>query len=64
MPRDANYDKAKQKAPQKRMGSGSFANLPKDAIVKDFAGPRYRDGITNSFASNIEELSGIQENQR
>lgn len=64
MPKDANYDKKKQKEPARRLGEGSFANMPKEVSVEVFAGPRYRDGITNSFVDSIREVSGISENQR
>lgn len=64
MGKDANYDKKKQKQPERPLGQGQFANMPRDVIVKQFAGPRYRDGITNNFVDSIEDASGISENQR
>lgn len=62
--KDSNYDKKVQKQPARRMGQGSFANLPDKIMVKEFAGCKYRDGITNSFTDSIEDISGISENQR
>lgn len=64
MGKDANYDKKKQKQPERPMGQGQFANMPQEVSVRLFAAPRYRDGITNSFVDSIEDTSKICENQR
>lgn len=62
--KNANYDFDKQVAPAKRMGGGSFANLPDRPITARFGGPSYRDGLINSFTASVSELSGIEENRR
>jgi hypothetical protein len=64
MKKDANYNKAKQKQPERPMGHGDFANMPREIVMKEFAGPRYRDGITNSFVDSVEDTSDICENHR
>lgn len=63
--KNANYDFAKQKEPKSPMGQGSFANMPDKPIMMGFSGEHdYRDGIVNSFTSNIRYVSDIDENQR
>lgn len=62
--KNANYDPDKR-TPQKRMGEDGFANLPREAIMRDFSKKMgYRDGLVNDFDSSIEEISGIPENRR
>lgn len=62
--KDANYD-FKQKCPEHRMGSNSFANLPDKPIYTTFSPERtYRDGITNSFSAGVDMLSKVDENGR
>lgn len=64
-PIDLNYNFKRQKDPQKPMGFGDFANLPKDAKFMNFSNvPQYRQGVVNSFTANLEEVSEIYENQR
>lgn len=62
--KNANYDFEKQVEPKRRMGAGSFANLPDRPIYANYGGPSLRDGITNSFTCNIDDVSGIDENER
>lgn len=62
--KNANYDFKKQKEPEKPMGSGSFANMPKEPIYGSFGEPELRDGLINSFSCSVKELSKIHENQR
>lgn len=59
----ANYDFSQEK-PEKRMGEGFFANLPSEPIFGKFGPPKYRDGLINSFTSSVDELSGMDENER
>jgi len=63
--KNANYNFADQKEPRKRMGEGDFANMPssvKYLRFKENAG--YRDGILNNFTCDVEDVSGIYENER
>ena len=61
----ANYSFLIQNQPAKRMGAKDFANMPDKPIMVDYSKDQeYRDGIINSFASTIKDLSGISENQR
>ena len=61
---DANYE-FKRKEPEAPIGSGSYANLPTQPIMRPFSkAHEYRDGIVNNYASGIDELSRIEENQR
>lgn len=63
--RNANYNFQDQVEPKRRMGQGSFANLPEEAKILKFDNtPQYRDGLINSFTANIEEISEIYENRR
>jgi hypothetical protein len=62
--KNANYDYNKQVAPEHRMGTGSYANLPEQAIMRPFAGPKYRSGVPNSFSCTVSDVSGIDENER
>jgi len=62
--KSANYDFCVQNQPKKRMGMGSFANLPDKPIMLPYGAPTYRGGNVNSFSASIRELSGIDENQR
>lgn len=57
-----NYDFFSQNEPKKRMGSGSFANLPDRPIYGTFGPPSYRGGIINSFTASVSDTSGISEN--
>lgn len=62
---NANYDFSKQVQPKVPMGHHDFANMPDQPIMRDFSHePEYRDGIINSFTSNIRDVSDISENQR
>ena len=61
----ANYDFDKQVVPAKRMGQGSFANMPDKPIMANYSKKQeYRDGIINSFTCTLEETSGIAENKK
>ena len=61
--RNANYDFAVQKEPENPMGHGEFANLPQSPKFMTFTKEHsYRDGIVNSFATGIIEVSDIHEN--
>lgn len=61
---DANYS-FKKKEPEAPMGSGSYANMPSEPIMRAFStNHEYRDGLRNSFVSGLDELSDIEENQR
>jgi len=63
--RSANYDFGMQKDPKKPMGHGDFANMPKEAKFMTFGpGGTYRDGIINSFTTDLVDVSDIYENQR
>jgi hypothetical protein len=63
--KNANYDYARQKEPQRPMGQGSFANMPEHPIMEAYGPPQdYRDGIVNSFTCNISRVSKIDENER
>lgn len=61
--KNANYNFDSQKQPRRRMGEGSFANLPDHPMFGSFGGPTYRDGLINSFTAGISNLSGIDENR-
>jgi len=61
--RNANYDFAVQKEPEGPMGHGEFANMPSSPKLMTFTKEHsYRDGIVNSFATGIIEVSDIHEN--
>lgn len=61
---NANYD-FKQHAPKLRMGSGSFANLPREAIFRSFSGKvDYRGGIPNNPVMDVNFISEVDENMR
>jgi hypothetical protein len=61
---EANYEFYKEREPQIPMGNVSFANLPEQPILKFFSRQhQHRDGITNSFAVDLHEMSGIEENR-
>lgn len=62
--KDANYDFYSQNEPKSRMGQGSFANMPSEAMLKAFTAPPqcYRDGVSNSFSKYLTDVSGIHEN--
>ncbi len=63
--RNANYDFNKQVNPLKRMGQADHANLPQRPMYMKFGHNNgYRDGIINSFTTDIEETSDISENQK
>ena len=63
--KNANYNSEEQVDPKKRMGQGDFANLPPSPKFMTFKNnPDYRDGIINGFSCDVEEVSGIYENQR
>lgn len=62
--KNANYNFASQKEPLRKMGEGSFANMPEKPMLMSFGKPTYRDGIVNSFSSSVGEVSEIEENQR
>jgi hypothetical protein len=60
---EANYEFYKMHEPAIPMGSGSFANLPDQPILKMFSRKhQHRDGITNSFSVDLDDMSGIEEN--
>lgn len=60
-----NYNFAVQKEPKKRMGQGSFANLPTECIHESFGNEaQYRSGIPNRFDVGCTKISGIYENER
>lgn len=60
---DANYD-FKAVDPKKRMGQGSFANMPERPIFMTFSDkPDYRDGLVNKFTDSVEQISDIYENE-
>jgi len=61
---EANYEFYKKREPAISMGSGSFANLPEQPILKMFSRQhQHRDGITNSFTCDLDEMSGIEEDR-
>lgn len=61
---NANYD-FKQHAPRTPMGSGSFANMPSQPILRGFSGKcDYRDGIQNNPVMSVDMLSEVDENMR
>lgn len=63
--KNANYDYKSQKQPVTPMGQGSFANMPEEPIMRPYGqAASYRDGIINSFSSNITDTSEIHENER
>ena len=62
--KDANYKQLQRKEPLRNMGAGEYANLPQEPISRPYGGPRYRDGIINSFEASIDEISEIDENHR
>lgn len=63
--RNANYNFLSKKEPKHPLGHGEFANLPMREIVESYGTPEsYRDGIINSFAKTIRDISDISENQR
>ncbi len=63
--RNANYKFEKKDSRPKTWGNGSFANLPDRPMYMGFSGKHdYRDGIINSFTTEVSEMSGIEENQR
>lgn len=66
MGKNANYDFARQKEPEDRMGRGSFANMPDRPMYMSFGpdGATYRDGIINSFSCKVSEISDLDENER
>lgn len=58
-----NYDFSEKKEPKKRMGNGQFSNMPNKPIHLKFADSHdYRSGVINSFTTNLQEISGIEEN--
>ena len=62
---EANYEFYKMHEPAVPMGSGSFANLPEHPILATFSRDHeHRDGITNSFSTDLDSISGIEENRR
>lgn len=62
--RNSNYN-AKKKEPARKMGEKDFANLPKEPMVRSFSGKHgYRDGIINCFTCDIDDFSGISENEK
>lgn len=55
-------DKPEKKAPKSPMGSGAFANLPKEAMMKKFSGNwEKRGGIRNSPLVGLDEMSDVDE---
>ncbi len=62
---EANYEFYKSHEPTVPMGSGSYANLPNSPIITTFSRDhQHRDGIINSFAADVAEISGIEENRK
>ena len=54
---------ASRLTPKNVMGHGSYANLPRTPIMRNFGKSHdYRGGICNGFESEIEEISNIEEN--
>jgi len=63
--KNINYNFSLPKCPKKTMGEGSFANMPPEAKFLKFKdNPSYRGGNINSFTCDVEEVSGIYENER
>lgn len=63
--KNANYDYNRQVEPDHRMGTGSYANLPGEPIMRPFSTQgEYRDGLINRIPAGIDEISGIEENCR
>lgn len=63
--KNANYNFSDQNEPKRRMGADDFANMPSSPKFLKFKNnPDYRDGIINGFACDVEEVSGIYENER
>lgn len=45
------------------MGKNDFAGMPPKCFTKEFGSePQFRRGIANSFVSNIQNVSHIEEN--
>lgn len=62
--KDANYD-YKNVAPKRRMGQGSYANLPDAPIFATFSDQcDYRGGIKNGFVQSVDLLSKVDENMK
>lgn len=63
--RNANYNFQVQDEPLRRMGANDFANMPGRPMFMEFSPKNgYRDGIINSFTTDIREISDISENQK
>lgn len=63
--KNANYNFRDQREPDRRMGEGDFANMPREPKLMKFSKQHgYRDGIINSFTSCVTETSDIYENRR
>jgi len=62
---EANYVFYQKASPGVPMGSGSFANMPEKPIITTFSGQHeHRDGITNSFTTDVEFISDVAENRK
>lgn len=63
--KNANYSYNRQVEPEHRMGTGSYANLPAEPIMKPFStSGEYRDGLINRIPAGLYDISGIEENAR
>lgn len=62
---EANYEFYKECEPTRPLGNGSFANMPEKPILTTFSRKHdHRDGITNSFTTEVEFISNIDENMK
>lgn len=62
---EANYEFYKEREPTIPMGNGSFSNMPELPIIATFSRlHEHRDGIINSFSTDLDSISSIEENRR
>lgn len=62
---EANYQFYPPPEPAHPMGQGEFANMPTKPMISTFSRQHeHRDGIINSFTTNVEFISDIAENQK
>lgn len=62
---EANYEFYKSHEPAIPMGSGSFANMPNSPLITTFSREHeHRDGIINSFTTDVDQISSIEENRK
>lgn len=62
--KDPVYNKNSHNQPEKRMGSGSFANLPDEPIMRNYSrSHNMRSGVINAYECGLEDDTGIHENR-